>query len=233
MPEQQHYDGPEYRTGIEMRAGDDDTTTLTIARFGVWNEVVDYVDGRMMRFLEQPMPGAYTDSFAARGAGIKVLFNHGRDVLGQKALGTPVNLRESDVGPQADIRWIDRPYVDDIRAGIPPSVERSIYGVSYMFRAQEEDWDMNPERAEHNPGRIPERKLYTVDTRELGLVTFAADQGTEELVGVRSLTERFAPQTSRESKKSEHQPSARRADLDTKRAETATAFRFNQRRRSA
>ena len=91
---------------------------------------------------------------------------------------------------------------------------------------------MKPERSEHNPDGIPERKLLRVDVRELGLVTFAADQGTEELVGVRSLTHRFAPQTDREYKKSEHPASAPGADLDTKRAQAAMAFTLNQRRRS-
>ena len=188
----EHYTGPEYRTALEIRAadGDPELTTLTIARFDAWNEIHDF-NGR---YLEMPTRGAYAASFAERGSSIKVLFNHGHDpAMGQRALGTPFNLREGENGPQADIQWIDRPYVDDIRAGIPPAVERSIYGVSYMFRVLEESWNEKPERSAHNPEALPERTLLRIDVAELGLVTFAADTGTEALVGVRSLTDRFAP----------------------------------------
>jgi len=190
----EHYTGPEYRSALEIRASDDDPglTTLTVARFDAWNEIHDF-NGR---YLEMPVRGAYAQSFAERGSSIKVLFNHGHDpAMGQRALGTPFNLREGRNGPQADIKWIDRPYVDDIRAGIPPAVEQSIYGVSYMFRVLDESWDDNPGKSAHNPEGLPERTLKRVDVAELGLVTFAADPGTEALVGVRSLTDRFAPPT--------------------------------------
>ncbi len=227
-----NYDGPEYRSAYEIRADSDDAsdlTTITFARFDTWNEIYDYWEGRFLERLER---GAFADTFDARGSSIKVLFNHGHDMsLGKRALGTPLNLREDEAGPTAEVQWIDRPYVDDIRAGIPPAVERSIYGASYMFKVEAETWDHAPERSDHNPDGIPERTISKVDVREFGLVTFAADEGTEELIGARSLTERFAPKTpSRESKKSEHPATAPGADLDTKRADAAMAYALTRRR---
>lgn len=231
----EHYDGPEYRTGYELRAAaaDPGVTSLTFARFGEWNRIWDPWEGD---FLEQPVRGAFAETFAERGSSIKVLFNHGHDpAFGQKALGIPERLEETERGPAIDIRWLDRPYVDDIRAGIPPAVERSAYGSSYMFKVLEDQWVMDPERSEHNPDGIPERLLLRVDVREIGLVTFAADAETENLVGVRSLTSRFVtppPQHDRESSPSEHLgPAAARADRDTKRAQIATAFTLNRRAR--
>ena len=185
------YQGPEYRTVHEIRAADNgtDATTITFARFDVWNEIYDWWEGR---FLERLTPGAFADTFRERADHIKVLFNHGRDPsIGNKALGLPENLREDDVGPTGDVHWLNAPYVDDIRAGMPPAVPRSAYGASYRFGVEAEEWDRDPGKSDHNPDGIPERTIHRVAVAEFGPVTFPADEGTTGLMGVRSLTERF------------------------------------------
>lgn len=225
-----HYAGPEYRTVAEIRAADDseDTTEFVFARFNVWNEIHSFWEGD---FLERIKPGAFAQTLSERADQISVLFNHGRDPsIGNKALGLPQNMRETNVGPTADVAWFDRDYVDDIRAGLPPRAKRSAYGASYRFGIVAESWDEKPGVSDHNPKGLPERTIERVNVAEFGPVTFPADEGTTALI--RSLTDRFEPPTDREiaeverSKAGAPDPTGA-ANWD----EIAMAFAFNHRPR--
>ena len=170
------------------------TMAVTFARFGEWNMIHD---GAGNRFLERLERGAFADTFAERGpAGsgmIRALFQHGRDPsVGDKPLGKVVELVETERGPVGVVELLDRPYVDDIVAG----VEAGVYGASYRFGVDRENdhWDHAPARSDWNPEGLPERTITKLRVAEMGPVTFPADEATNDpgMVGVRSLDGMFA-----------------------------------------
>lgn len=233
---ERNHDGPEYRSVEQIRAADGDsgrTLDVTFARFNVWNEIQSYWEGN---FLERLTPGAFTSTFEDRRDRIRCLFNHGRDpAIGNKPLGQVTDLRETSDGPHGTVDLFDRDYVDDVLAGLrcdPP-----VYGASYRFGVVEESWNDEPGVSEHNPKGIPERTIQRVNVAEFGPVTFPADEGTQELIGVRSLSDHFAtppPVSGTEivsSERGETAPAgAPAAPPDTK-GQTATAFALAARRR--
>lgn len=155
---------------------------IAFARFGVWNEIDSVFEGR---FLERLQPGAFTKTIRERGDRVKVLFNHGHDVLGDIPIGRAADLEETGSGPLATVELFDSPDVDRIL----PAIRAGALGASYRFRVVKEDWDDEPDTSDHNPAGLPERTIKEVQLFELGPVTFPADEGTT--VGVRSLTDRY------------------------------------------
>jgi HK97 family phage prohead protease len=64
------------------------------AVFNDWTEIDSTYEGR---FLERIMPGAFADTFDAKGDTIRVLYDHGRDPqIGNKPLGQVLALREDE-----------------------------------------------------------------------------------------------------------------------------------------
>lgn len=186
------YDGDLWRAlatpTIELRAdGPDDgrlaTLDIDFARFGVWNEIDSYFEGR---FLERLDRGAFAKTMSERRNAIKVLFNHGHDArTGDHVLGQILDLGERDSGPFGEVALFD----DDLVREKLPGLRAGVYGASYRFRVVREEWNDEPERSDHNPEGIPERTIKEVRLFEFGPVTFPADEGTA--VGVRSLTDRY------------------------------------------
>lgn len=226
-----------YRTvaGVNLRNQDGGgTLEITFARFNEWVEIHSWREGR---FLERIQPGAFADTFTERAGLIKCLFDHGHDPsIGNKPLGPVIDMRETDEGPVGVVELIDASYVSDIRAGLmsdPP-----VYGASYRFgvyRNQQESvvgetWDRSPGKSDHNPDGIPERSLTRLNVAEFGPVTFPADEGTTGLASVRSLDDRFDPNPNPDRILFD-QAAGERAELNAKRAQNLTAFRFAQRRR--
>lgn len=124
------------------------------------------------KFTEIIAPGAAKKSLAERGSEIKVLFNHGVDVLGNLPLGVAKVQREDDHGLYVEVeldqaRSVQEEIVPRLRSG-------SLDGMSFRFSVEKEDW--NEARTERT---IRELKLY-----EYGPVTFPAYAATS--VGIRS-----------------------------------------------
>lgn len=177
-----------YRTVAGFSALRSDESTglpileVTFARFNVWNEINSW-EGR---FMERLLPGAFTDTFVERAGQIRCLFEHGKDpAIGNKPIGTPTSLRETDIGPVGTVALYDVPYVRDLL----PALEAGDLGASYRFGAQKQDWVRRPVRSEWNPEGLPERSIARVGVAEFGPVTFGADPGATS--AVRSLDARF------------------------------------------
>ncbi len=159
------------------------TLDITFARFGVFNEIDSYWEGR---FLERLSPGAFKRTMNARADQIKPLFDHGYDPsIGNKVLGPVAEMGERDDGPFGVVPLLDTSYNRDLL----PGFEAGLYGASYRFRVVKEEWDDEPGRSDHNPDGIPERTISEVKLYEFGPVTFPADPGTT--VGLRSMTDHY------------------------------------------
>lgn len=170
---------------VPVRAADNEdgigTLDITFARFGVFNEIDSYWEGR---FLERLAPGAFTKTMQERGDQIHPLFDHGYDPsIGNKVLGTISELGERSDGPYGVVPLFDTSYNRDLL----PGFQAGVYGASYRFRVVKEEWNDEPGRSDHNPDGLPERTISEVKLYEFGPVTFPADPGTT--VGLRSTTD--------------------------------------------
>lgn len=158
-------------------SGDGDTLVLEFSRFNTWYEIDSVWEGR---FLERTAPGAFKRTIGRKGPeGVKVLFNHGMDVLGDQVLGVPSLLEERETSPYMEVpllRGVPELIVEGLRAGA--------YGSSFMFEVVADEWNYDPERSEHNPDGIPERTIREVNLFEAGPVTWPANP--EATAGLRS-----------------------------------------------
>jgi HK97 family phage prohead protease len=168
--------------GIEERSSADSVAVLSepssgltmvghFARFNEWTEIDSALDGR---FMERIAPGAFARTFKNERAGVRVLFNHGRDPsIGNKVLGPIVDLREDERGGYFQVPLLDTSYTRDLI----PALEEGLYGSSFRFRVMRESIDAKPARSSYNPDALPERTLREVKLFELGPVTFPAYAG--------------------------------------------------------
>jgi HK97 family phage prohead protease len=158
------------------------------ATFNRWTEIDSWSEGH---FMERIAPGAFRKTFTERADQIKVLYDHGYDpTLGNKPLGSIVELDEDGTGARYDVALIDTDYNRDF---IIPAADAGLLGASFRFRVLGEKVDKSPERSEHNPNGIPERTVTEVKLFEFGPVTFPAyPDGTT--VGLRSDTDRLFAQ---------------------------------------
>lgn len=175
---------PVVRSGALRRADGDEPAEGTLGRlevrfspFNTWYEINSYFEGR---FLERTLPGAFkkTASEAKRSDGTfstKVLYNHGTDFsVGDKVLAVPDRFEEVNEegyhGPILEGDLLDTSYNRDLA----PGLRRNAYGSSFMFEVVREEWNFEPEAAEHNPEGLPERSVSEVRTFEAGPVTWPA-----------------------------------------------------------
>jgi len=152
------------------------------ARFNEWTEIDSTFEGH---FLERIAPGAFKKTMAENSR-MRVLFQHGMDPqVGDKPLGAIDVLREDDEGAYYEVSLLEAPYVREIL----PGLRAGLYGSSFRFAVQREEFDRNAKPSEYNPQGLPERTLKEVAVREFGPVTFPAYEGAT--AGVRSLTDDF------------------------------------------
>ncbi len=175
---------------LELRAGNADTGATLFghfARFNAWYEVKSLREGF---FLERVAPGAFSQAFTEQRSQIRVMFEHGQDpTVGQKPLGTIVDLREDKQGAYYEVRLFDTPYVNDLI----PAMRSDQLGASFRFSIPEEGdvWDRSPRRSAHNPDGLPERTITRVDPLyEFGPVVWGASPTATS--DVRSGTDRYA-----------------------------------------
>jgi len=173
--------------GSEFRADSptDGLGTLTghFSVFDAWYEVDSLWEGR---FIERIAPGSFLDTITEDRASMRVTLNHGTDpVAGDKPLGPITLLEEDATGPAYEVDLIDTSYNRDIL----PGLRAGLYGSSFRFNVQAEEWDNEPRKTKHNPEGLPERTITKARVFEFGPVTFPANGKAE--AGVRSLTDRF------------------------------------------
>lgn len=170
-----------------VRAADDSDGSTMFGHFAVfdtWTEIDSWYEGR---FLERIAPGAFDQTFKDRGDQIRVLYDHGADPqIGNKPLGVPTTLREDKVGAYAEVDLFDASYVNDLK----PAMRAGQLGQSFRFRVTGEEVVTPSEATEHNPGKLDERTITSVELYEFGPVTFPAypDGTTPKL---RSRTDEF------------------------------------------
>ncbi len=115
-------------------------------------------------------PGAFTKTLKENRDQIKVLFNHGRDPsIGEKPLGTILDLREDKRGLYAEVRISDTSYGRDV---IELFRDGALKAMSIQFE---------PTQESHNDD-FSERYLDQVRLYEFGPVTFPAN--SEALVSL-------------------------------------------------
>ncbi|MFF0598065.1 HK97 family phage prohead protease [Streptomyces antibioticus] len=172
----------------KARAEDDDTAaaadempvmTVEFSRFDTWYEIDSWWEGR---FLERTKKGAFKRTIKSLGpAGVKVLFNHGRDMqIHQKVLGVASLLEERDTSPYMEVPLLDTSYNRDL----VPGLEAGAYGSSFMFEVIGESWNREPGQADHNPEGLPERTITEIKLFEAGPVTWPANP--DATAGLRS-----------------------------------------------
>lgn len=160
-------------------AGEMPVMTVEFSRFDTWYEIDSWWEGR---FLERTKKGAFKRTIKSQGAaGVKVLFNHGRDMqIHQKVLGVANVLEERDTSPYMEVPLLDTSYNRDL----VPGLEAGAYGSSFMFEVIGESWNREPGQADHNPEGLPERTITEVKLFEAGPVTWPANP--DATAGLRS-----------------------------------------------
>jgi HK97 family phage prohead protease len=152
------------------------------ARFNDPTEIDSALEGP--RFMEQFAPGAFARTLGELTP--KVLFQHGKDMLGNQPLGVPREVREDTEGAF---------YQVDLFDGIPPLIldglRAGAYGASFRFSVRHEDWIQRPGSSPSNPDGIPERTVREASVPEFSAVTFPAYPNAS--AKVRSLAEEMGP----------------------------------------
>jgi hypothetical protein len=174
-------------SAIECRADGDAAGMPTMvghfSTFGDWYEVDSWIEGH---FLESIKAGAFRKTIRESRAQMKVLYDHGQDPqIGNKVLGTIENLSEDPIGPAYEVPLFDTSYNRDLR----PGLEAGVYGSSFRFSVEKDNWDQSPDSSDYNPAGIPERTITEARVYEFGPVTFPANPAAT--AGVRSTTDAF------------------------------------------
>lgn len=177
--------------GIEVRdadpGGDGRIGTLRghFSVFDTWYEVDSAWEGH---FIECVAPGAFAATIRDDRPRMRVTFNHGQDPsLGDKVLGPIETLEEDDLGARYEVPLLDTTYNRDLL----PGLRAGVYGSSFRFNVEEEEFVRKPPSSDHNPGALPERTITRARVSEFGPVTFPANPAAT--AGARSLTDRFRP----------------------------------------
>ncbi|MDX5564136.1 HK97 family phage prohead protease [Streptomyces sp. ID05-04B] len=160
-------------------AGEMPVMTVEFSRFDTWYEIDSWWEGR---FLERTKRGAFKRTIKSLGpAGVKVLFNHGRDMqIHQKVLGVASTLEERDTSPYMEVPLLDTSYNRDLI----PGLEAGAYGSSFMFEVIGESWNREPGASDDNPEGLPERTITEIKLFEAGPVTWPANP--DATAGLRS-----------------------------------------------
>ncbi len=155
--------------------------------FGNWYQVSSYWEGD---FLESTAAGFTAQTIAEDRDGMRVLFDHGFDAIGNKVLGPIQDLREDEIGPYYEVPLFDTSYNRDLL----PGLKAGVYGASFRMRVIEDSWNEEPDPSDYNPKALPERTITRARVMEFGPVTFPANPEATASVrsaSVRSVTDQF------------------------------------------
>lgn len=145
---------------------------VRFSEFGTWYRIASMWEGE---FLERVQKGAFAKTIRESGDRVRVLFDHGFDpTIGDKVLGTVVDLREDADAAVGVVDLFDTSYTRDLL----PGLEAGVYGASMRMQVIRDEWNDDPGASEHNPKGIPERTVLEVRMPEFGPVTFPANHGS-------------------------------------------------------
>ena len=154
--------------------------------FAVFNQWTNIESVREGKFMERVAPGAFSRTFAEDRAALRVLFQHGKDPqVGDKPLGPIAELGEDERGAFYAVPLLDTAYNRELI----PGLRAGVYGSSFRFAVEAEEFQPRVKRSTWNPDALPERTIIRARVYELGPVTFPAYAGAT--AGIRSLTDRF------------------------------------------
>lgn len=154
------------------------TLEVNFSKFDSWYRIDSWLEGT---FMERTVPGSFRQTIKERGKEVKILFNHGMDMLtGDRPLSVPEIIEERADGPYLEGPLLDTSYNRDLL----PGLRVGAYGSSFMFEVLQDEWNEEPERSEYNPDGIPERTVKGVRLFEAGPVTWPANP--ESTAGIRS-----------------------------------------------
>jgi hypothetical protein len=186
--------------GYELRDDDGAEMPTLFGNFAVFDEWARIDSAFEGRFLERVDPKSVTRTITENRDAMRVLFQHGRDPqIGDKPLGPIDVLEPRGEGAYYEVPLIDTSYNRDLL----PGLRAGLYGASYRFQVNEEQWDQKPGRSQHNPDGLPERTILDMTVREFGPVTFPAY--AKATAGVRSLTDQFILPASEEERARLHE----------------------------
>lgn len=143
--------------------------------FNVWTEIMSW-DGP---FLERIAPDAADKTLQKRADKVQLMFNHGFDfTLEQTAIGRHLVFESDAAGVYNEAVLV--------REGIYPKIDLvaelirmgAIYGQSFRFRVDADEWRDSPEPSKHNPKGLPERTITEFTLFESGPVTYPAYEAT-------------------------------------------------------
>lgn len=172
---------PAVNADLELRDGSGEMPVLAghFAVFDEWTHIASRYEGD---FLERIAPGAFAKTLSENRKNMRVLFNHGKDALGEQILGSINELREDERGAYYEVGLYD---------GVPPLILNGLrdgqYGSSFRFRVVKEEKEYRPEPSDYNPDGLPERTIQEAKVMEFGPVTFPAYEGAS--AGLRSATD--------------------------------------------
>lgn len=150
--------------------------------YGEWTEIKSRVEGH---FLERFAPGALAKTMAERSDRIRVLFEHGLDVLGGQTIAAIEEMREEPDGAYYRASLLD---------GLPnlllAGLRRGLYGSSVRYGPVKLDRVRSPKRSEHNPEGLEERTVREGFVKEFSVTTFPQYAGAT--ASIRSLTDDIA-----------------------------------------
>lgn len=139
------------------------------AVFDQWATIAD----RSGEYLERVARGAFRQATSNPNS-VKILFGHGRDsMMGERPLGPVTMLREDEYGLAYTCEllptWSARELLPGLQAGL--------YGSSYRFSIDREDYNTRAGRSAHNPQGLPERTILEASVFECGPCTWPAFDG--------------------------------------------------------
>ena len=159
------------KSGLVRSMGGHHTGPVLHGHFSRWNSWARIQSRAEGDFFEQVAPGAFTETFANNRAGIRCLFQHGRDqATGEKPLGPIEELREDDLGGFYAVPLLNVDYVNRLI----PGLQAGLYGASFRFSVDRQRVNHRPVRSEYNPKGLPERTIQAARVREIGPVTWGA-----------------------------------------------------------
>lgn len=148
--------------------------------FGDWYEVDSWIEGH---FLERVGSSAFKKTVAESRDAMKILYDHGQDpTIGNKVLAPIRDLTTTAkyAGPLFDTSY-NRDLLPGLKAGV--------YGSSFRFTVEKDEWNREPDASPSNPKALPERTITEARVFEFGPVTFPANPNAT--AGARSTTDDF------------------------------------------
>jgi len=166
--------------------GDDDSLGVMTGHFSIfdnWYRVSSIFEGE---FMERTARGFSAEALTVNAAIMRCMFDHGFDPqIGNKSLGTFLDLREDDEGSLYKVSLFNTSYNRDLY----PGLKANQYGASFRMKVQEDSWVDEPDPSDYNPRGLPERTIIRADVSELGPVAWPANP--KATATVHSATDQF------------------------------------------